>query len=119
MQARPLGSGARRQALPIRRPQGFGDCRGRAGHSTRLVPRAKDMGGVDAEHVALAGAAQVALDIADAIDRIGRHPAKRHRAAIARSIIAAASRGFVAKLTSLGTEAAFRRTGSSAQLFGR
>ena len=44
MQARPLGSGARRLALPIRRPQGFGDCRGRAGHPTRLVPRAKGMG---------------------------------------------------------------------------
>ena len=34
--------------------------------------------GVDAEHIAFAGLAQVALDIADAIDAIGRNPAERH-----------------------------------------
>ncbi len=34
--------------------------------------------GVDAEHIALAGSAQVSLDVADTIDAIGRNPTERH-----------------------------------------
>ena len=62
--------------------------------------------GVGAEHVALACAPQRHLDIAGAVDGVGRNPAEGHGAAIARSIIANASFGLVANLTVSGTCAA-------------
>ena len=34
--------------------------------------------GVDAEYIAFAGMAQVPLDVADAVDAIGRNPAERY-----------------------------------------
>ncbi len=77
------------------------------------------MVGVGAEHVALAGSPQRHLDVAGAVDGVGRDPGERHPAAIARSIIATASFGLVANLTSSGTCAAAMRAGSSVQAFGR
>jgi hypothetical protein len=46
---------------------------------TRLVPGVEPMGAIDAEHVALARAPQRLLDLADAVDAVGRHPAERRR----------------------------------------
>ena len=34
--------------------------------------------GIDAQHIAFAGSAQIALDITDATDAIGRNEAERH-----------------------------------------
>ena len=61
------------------------------------------MTGVYAEHIALAGSAEVSLDVADTIDAIGRNPRNGTPVAIARSIIVAASRGLVENPISPGT----------------
>ncbi|GAA3267898.1 hypothetical protein GCM10020258_38680 [Sphingomonas yabuuchiae] len=59
------------------------------------------------------------LDVADAVDRIRRTQANGMSAAIARSIIFAASAGLVANAVPSGTCAAARRTGLALQLLGR
>ena len=77
------------------------------------------MAGIDTEHIALAGAPQHHLDMADPIDAVGGNQANGTPAAIARSIIPTASAGLVAKVVSSGTCAPAMRTGSSVQAFGR
>lgn len=67
----------------------------------------------------LAGMALHLLDVADAVDRIRRTQANGMSAAIARSIIFAASAGLVANAVPSGTCAAARRTGLALQLLGR
>src|SRR5258708_37863137 len=55
MQSRPLGSGSRRQTLPIGRVLRPGDVFGLAADRARLAPGSEDMSAADAEHVAFAG----------------------------------------------------------------
>ena len=52
----------------------MGDLLGGAGNRPLAMPGTKVVVGVDAEHVALAGASQGRFDVTDAIDAIGRHP---------------------------------------------
>jgi len=73
----------------------------------------------NAKHVSLAGPAQDALDLADAIDGIGGDPGERH--ASRHSAL-----DHPGRQPGLGCEAdinrhmgAFRRAASSVQLFGR
>ena len=77
------------------------------------------MGGMDAKHIPLAGPAQVPFDVADAIDSVARNPAERHSGGNGALDHRGASCGLVAKATSLGTDVAFRRAGSSVQPFGK
>src|SRR3546814_7009790 len=79
VEPRAFGAFTRRQALPsggIEFPRdllrGSGD--GRLAH-----PRPEVAVGVDAEHIALAGAAQRHLDVAHTINAVGCHPCERHR----------------------------------------
>ena len=77
-QTRALGSRTRRQALPVGWFKGLGNVRGAAGNPPWLVPRSKDMGRIDAEHIPFASPAQVALNAADTVNGISRDPAERH-----------------------------------------
>ena len=54
-----------------------GDSTG-AACSGLVAPRAEGMGGVHAQHVALARPPEGDLDLADAVDAVARHPAKGH-----------------------------------------
>lgn len=90
----------------------------RARDGRQHAPGMDGVRAVDAEHVAFARTAQRHLDLADAVDDVGRHPGERAPAATARLTIASAIRGLVAKRTPCGTWAAARRAGSSAQAFG-
>jgi hypothetical protein len=69
---------ARRQALPSRRIDGARDLFRRAGDRRLALPGAEVMAGIDTEHIALAGAPQHHLDMADAIDAVGGNPGERH-----------------------------------------
>lgn len=73
----------------------------------------------DPRHISLAGTPQRHFDIADPMDAVGGHPGKRHLSCQRRSIMARAIAGLVAKPSSCGTCALRRRSGSSAQAFGR
>ena len=74
----------------------------------------------DPKHISLAGTPQHHLDIADPIDAVGGQPRENGApAASAREGQARAIAGLVAQPGSRGTWALRRRSGSSAQAFGR
>jgi hypothetical protein len=112
-----FGSFASRQAFPER---GIKRVRDFFGHPTDQRPFAPGSEQVVARHakrIALAGAPQRLLDLANAVDGIGCNPGAS--LTIARAIIARARRGLVAKLAPEGTWAAAIRAESSVQVLGR
>jgi len=119
MQPRSFGSGPCREAFPVGRAQRLGDVGGRAGNGSPFAPGLKYMSAADPEHIALACATQLLLNIANTVDSIASSPLERDRRGYSRAIIRVASFGLVAKPASGGTYAASRRAGSSVHSFGR
>jgi hypothetical protein len=74
----PLGAEAGRPALPGLDGQRLRDFIGCAGHLGLVAPRPELVLGAHAEHIALAGAAQARLDLADAVNAVACHPGERH-----------------------------------------
>ncbi len=77
MQTGAFGALATGQAPPVAGFQPLGDAARRAAHRPGLVPGTEPVIGVDAQHIALALAAQQHLQVANAIDAVGRNPAER------------------------------------------
>ena len=103
IQARSLRALAGRQARPSLRRKSLRDLLGRAGDFGLVDPGLELIGGMRAQHIALAGPAQLHLDPAHTIDRCRWPPSRtaRRRPERARSSRAAIS-GFVTKRMLLG-----------------
>src|ERR687894_854832 len=67
-----LGAIAGREAHPRRSGQCLGDLLCRAGHQRPVAPGGEGVRAVDAQHVAFAGPPQGGLDLAHAVDAVGR-----------------------------------------------
>ena len=111
---RPRPTNAARQRDQACRDLGRGP-----GNRGLVAPGIELAGGADAKHIALAGAPQRHLDRARTVHAVGRDPGKRHAGAMARSIIASARAGLVAKTVSGGTCAPAIRAGSLVHAWGR
>ena len=72
-----------------------------------------------AQHIALAGAAQLHLDPAHAIDGVGGHPRERHAGGQSALDHLRGISGLVTKRMLSGTWAAVRRSGLLVQSCGR
>src|SRR5882757_9346604 len=79
MQPRSFGSGPCREAFPVGCAPRPGDVGGRAGNGSPLAPGLKYMSAADPEHIALACATQLLLNIANTVDSIASNPLERDR----------------------------------------
>src|SRR4029434_120065 len=79
MQPRSFGSAPCGEAFPVGCAPRLGDVGGRAGNGSPLAPGLKYMSAADPEHIALACATQLLLNIANTVDSIASNPLERDR----------------------------------------